>query len=166
MNNKSRLSGLLPVGIGIVAAASLVWWLAGGSEESPSLRLPGSDRGPDNDPGTNGNAVLAGRLLRGEGQPANLPGAWPGFRGTDRDGISKESAHLSQAWPAGNPRQIWAGDVGEGYAGASVLNGRVYLIDYDREHKQDALRCLSLADGREIWRFAYPVNIKRNHGVT
>jgi len=42
----------------------------------------------------------------------------------------------------------------------------VYLIDYDRENKQDALRCLSLADGREIWRFAYPVNVKRFHGMS
>jgi outer membrane protein assembly factor BamB len=39
-------------------------------------------------------------------------------------------------------------------------------MDYDREHKQDALRCLSLADGREIWRFAYPVSVKRNHGMS
>jgi outer membrane protein assembly factor BamB len=56
--------------------------------------------------------------------------------------------------------------VGDGYAGAVVLNGRVYLMDYDREKKQDALRCLSLADGREIWRYAYPVPVKRNHGMS
>ncbi|HWQ92931.1 MAG TPA: PQQ-binding-like beta-propeller repeat protein, partial [Clostridia bacterium] len=56
--------------------------------------------------------------------------------------------------------------LGEGYAGAAVLNGRVYLMDYDQEKKQDALRCLSLADGQEIWRFAYPVAVKRNHGMS
>src|SRR5258708_31398390 len=39
-------------------------------------------------------------------------------------------------------------------------------MDYDRDKKQDALRCLSLADGREIWRFAYPVSVKRNHGMS
>jgi outer membrane protein assembly factor BamB len=39
-------------------------------------------------------------------------------------------------------------------------------MDYDREGKADALRCLSLADGNEIWRFTYPVGIKRNHGMT
>jgi outer membrane protein assembly factor BamB len=61
---------------------------------------------------------------------------------------------------------MWAVDVGEGYAGAAVRNGRVYVMDYDREKKQDALRCLSLDDGREIWRFAYNVSIKRNHGVS
>ena len=50
--------------------------------------------------------------------------------------------------------------------GAAVRNGHVYLLDYDRDHKQSALRCLSLADGTEIWRFAYPLVIKRNHGMT
>ena len=39
-------------------------------------------------------------------------------------------------------------------------------MDYDREHRQDALRCLSLADGQEIWRYAYPVAVKRNHGMS
>jgi len=39
-------------------------------------------------------------------------------------------------------------------------------MDYDREKKQDALRCLSLDNGHEIWRFTYPVNVKRNHGMS
>ncbi|MEK7707971.1 MAG: PQQ-binding-like beta-propeller repeat protein, partial [Verrucomicrobiota bacterium] len=63
-------------------------------------------------------------------------------------------------------RELWSLDVGEGYAGVAVRNGRVYLLDYDRDAKQSALRCLSLADGKEIWRFAYPLTIKRNHGMT
>jgi outer membrane protein assembly factor BamB len=61
---------------------------------------------------------------------------------------------------------LWSVEVGEGYAGPAVHKGRVYLMDYDREKKQDALRCLSLADGREIWRFAYSVPVKRNHGMS
>lgn len=47
-----------------------------------------------------------------------------------------------------------------------MRDGRVYLLDYDRDAKQSALRCLSLADGKEIWRFGYPLTIKRNHGMT
>ena len=30
----------------------------------------------------------------------------------------------------------------------------------------DVMRCISLADGTEIWRFAYPVKVKRNHGMS
>jgi outer membrane protein assembly factor BamB len=61
---------------------------------------------------------------------------------------------------------LWSIEVGEGYAGPAVLDGRVYLMDYDREKRQDALRCLSLADGQEVWRFGYPLLVKRNHGMS
>src|SRR5262249_42418924 len=112
------------------------------------------------------NAVLAGKLIKGDGQPGNLAGAWPQFRGANRDGISTESSTLMRSWGAGEPRELWALELGEGYAGATVLKGRVYVMDYDRLNRQDALRCLSLADGREIWRYAYPVGVKRNHGMS
>ena len=56
--------------------------------------------------------------------------------------------------------------MGEGYAGAAIRSGRVYVLDYDQENHADALRCLSLADGQEIWRYTYPVKVKRNHGMS
>jgi outer membrane protein assembly factor BamB len=61
---------------------------------------------------------------------------------------------------------LWAVDLGEGHAGAAVLGGRVYLLDYDERTESDLLRCLSLADGREIWRRWYRTGAKRNHGVS
>jgi outer membrane protein assembly factor BamB len=91
---------------------------------------------------------------------------WPQFRGPNRNGISEENVRLNRTWSAAGPRQLWAVELGEGYAGPAVRDGRVYLMDYDREKKQDALRCLSLADGQEIWRYAYPVPVKRNHGMS
>jgi outer membrane protein assembly factor BamB len=42
----------------------------------------------------------------------------------------------------------------------------LYLTDYDHTGQADALRCLSLADGQEIWRYTYPVKVKRNHGMS
>jgi len=39
-------------------------------------------------------------------------------------------------------------------------------MDYDYDKRQNALRCLSLADGGEIWRYAYSLPVKRNHGMT
>jgi len=41
-----------------------------------------------------------------------------------------------------------------------------YILDYDQAKLADALRCMSLADGKEIWRFSYPVKTKRNHGMS
>ena len=57
-------------------------------------------------------------------------------------------------------------ECGDGYAGVAVEQGRVYLMDYDKDKKQNALRCLSLANGGEIWRYAYNLTVKQNHGMT
>jgi outer membrane protein assembly factor BamB len=152
--------------ISLVAIVVIVVWFLRGSEKPLSLRVPGTDQAPGSEVGGGGNAVLAGKLTPGEGLAASLPGTWNQFRGPNRDGISPDSPALSHSWQPGDPREIWGVDVGEGYAGAAIAKGRVYLMDYDREKRQDALRCLSLADGRELWRFSYPVSVKRNHGMT
>jgi outer membrane protein assembly factor BamB len=157
---------LVPGGLAALALAVFLVWFWRGSEKPLDLRVPGTDHAPGSELGAGGNVVLAGKLARGDGQPADLPGAWPQFRGTNYDGINREPTPLARSWQAGEPRELWGIDVGEGYAGAAVLKGRVYLMDYDRDKKQDALRCLSLADGREIWRFTYPVAVKRNHGMS
>jgi outer membrane protein assembly factor BamB len=105
-------------------------------------------------------------LTRSGAVAADLPGEWPCFRGARRDAISDDGTALAEAWPADGPKALWSVDAGEGYAGAAVSGGRVYLMDYDQEARRDALRCLSLADGGEIWRFSYPVEVKRNHGMS
>jgi outer membrane protein assembly factor BamB len=109
---------------------------------------------------------LTGTVVTGDGVPSDLPGAWPRFRGPRLDNISTEPVRLARSWAAAGPPQLWALDVGEGHAGAAVDRGRVYVLDYDREAQADALRCLSLDDGSEIWRYSYPVKIKRNHGMS
>ena len=109
---------------------------------------------------------IAGTLVKSDGVPADLPGAWPRFRGPNFDAVSAEKVTLAKAWPAEGPRVLWSVDVGEGYAGAAVLEGRVYLLDFDQDKQADVVRCLSLNDGKEIWRYSYPVKIKRFHGMS
>lgn len=149
------------------AVCALAVWLLRNPVGHLEPRVPGRDRAPAAAEGAGGsNPVLAGKLTPGPGQPAALPGAWPGFRGAAGSGSATPEVRLARSWGAGGPREWWGIDVGEGYAGPAVFEGRVYLMDYDGEKKQDALRCLSLADGREIWRFAYPLSVKRNHGMS
>ena len=47
-----------------------------------------------------------------------------------------------------------------------MINGRVYLLDYNEESRMDLLRCFSLSSGKELWQRGYPINIKRNHGMS
>ena len=157
---------LVPAALALAALTALALWLAHGPAKPLPLRIPGTDQAPGGEGGAGANPVLAGKLIPADGQPADLPGAWPQFRGPNRDGISTESLPLARSWQPTPPRELWSVDVGDGYAGPAIRHGRVYLMDYDSDHKQDALRCLSLADGRELWRFTYPVPVKRNHGMS
>ena len=106
---------------------------------------------------------LSGKLIAGAGSPLAQPSAWawPRFRGPNGDGIGVDNVTIGEKWTP-----LWTVDLGEGYAGAVVRDGRVYVLDYDQKNFADAMRCLSLGDGREIWRFSYPVRVKRNHGMS
>jgi outer membrane protein assembly factor BamB len=156
---------LLPVLFGCIALAVILIWALRGADKPLQLRLPGADDSPVAADRSAGNPVLLGTVVAGVGTASELDGSWPQFRGVARDGIAPAS-NFATRWPGGRPPELWSAEVGEGYAGPAIAGGRVFLMDYDRKAKKDALRCLSLADGREIWRFTYPVNIKRNHGMT
>ncbi len=156
---------LLPALTSLVGIALVLVWLAMDLGEDVAARVPGTDR-------TAGQAQApadepwSGKLETSDGTAADLPGAWPQFRGPARDGISRETVRLARQWGPQGPPVLWSLEVGEGYAAPAIRNGRVYLLDYDRPNQADALRCLSLADGREIWRYSYPVKVKRNHGMS
>ncbi|MCL2006385.1 MAG: PQQ-binding-like beta-propeller repeat protein [Planctomycetaceae bacterium] len=110
---------------------------------------------------------VEGTLTPGTGTPSQILTTWSQFRGDYRDAISTEMISLRRNWTDENPPPtLWGLPLGEGYAGFAVRNGRVYIKDYDEENQRDALRCLSLDNGEEIWRFSYPVAIKRNHGMS
>jgi outer membrane protein assembly factor BamB len=163
--NWKPLGPLLPIAVALLGIVALALWWTARSEYGLKLRIPGTDAAPGGETGGT-NPVLAGKLIPGPGQPSELPGTWPQFRGPNRDGMATRVAGLARDWKATPPRELWGLDVGEGYAGVAVYSGRVYLLDYDRDAKQSALRCLSLADGKELWRYTYPLTIKRNHGMT
>ncbi len=124
-------------------------------------RQPGMDRISAAGQADQSSPFLSGKFIVGTGSPAALPGSWPRFRGPNGNGIAADAATIGQKWTP-----LWTVDLGEGYAGAAVRDGRVYVLDYDQKNLADALRCLSLADGKEIWRFSYPVKVKRNHGMS
>jgi outer membrane protein assembly factor BamB len=90
---------------------------------------------------------------------------WPQFRGPERDNISAETG-LLRSWPSQGPKVLWRISVCEGYAGAAIRDGRVYVNDYIAERKEHLVRCLSLADGKDLWQWSYPVEVRPNHGIT
>ena len=107
-----------------------------------------------------------GEFKAGDGKPVDLPGSWPHFRGTNYDAVSPESTPLAREWPKEGPKVLWTVAMGLGYAGPAVARGRVYVLDYDEAKRADTLRCLSLADGQEIWRRGYGIPIESVHGFS
>ncbi|MFB0552593.1 MAG: PQQ-binding-like beta-propeller repeat protein [Phycisphaerae bacterium] len=162
---ESTIVKTIPVGLAIIGVVLLYVWLSADAAIDLTERVPidqGITKSLDED-----GVDLRGQFVQFDGVPADLPGAWPRFRGPNLDAISSdENVTLARAWPANGPKVHWSIDVGEGYAGAAVLAGRVYVLDYDREKQADTIRCLSLADGKEIWRYSYSVKVKRNHGMS
>jgi len=90
---------------------------------------------------------------------------WPQFRGPNRDGISKETG-LMREWPAGGPKVLWSIEVGQGYASPAIVDGRVYFNDYDSAANEWLVRCLTLDEGKELWRFKEKRRIRPNHAIT
>jgi outer membrane protein assembly factor BamB len=61
---------------------------------------------------------------------------------------------------------LWSTEVCEGYAAAAVYKDRVYFNDYDRQAKEWHVRCVTLNEGTELWRFRDKKRIRPNHGIT
>ena len=139
--------------------------LADGRSAGVSLRLPIVENSTESAADA---APFTGELTTSDGQPSELPGAWPGFRGSNLNAVATVDLPrpLDRQWSEGQPKVLWDVELGEGYAGAAVADGRVYVLDYDQAKQGDAIRCLSLDDGREIWRYFYPVKTKRYHGMS
>ncbi|MGD0581678.1 MAG: PQQ-binding-like beta-propeller repeat protein [Bacteroidales bacterium] len=141
------------------------WWILAVPSYNTPYRVPGMDNRPPIKPISDSvnigeNFDSLGKMDKAE------PGNWPHFRGPDFDNISKDPTPLSEAWDTTGPAVVWKTTLGEGYSGPVVLNGRVYILDYNEKRKADMLRCFSLASGSEIWRRWYRVEMKRNHGYS
>jgi len=164
---RSVVADIVPMAFVVAGVICLMYvWLSADAAVDVQERLPGGDNRPAGIAGSDAPVKLVGTLVALDGVPADLPGAWPRFRGPNYDGVSREATSLQRQWPEDGPKVLWSIEVGEGYAGAAVLNGRVYLLDYDRANEADVVRCLSLDDGRDIWQYSYPVKIKRWHGMS
>jgi outer membrane protein assembly factor BamB len=136
--------------------AAVLWWRTGVA--SVTARIPGADHPPGL---ANMRTIdMAGQVITGTGKPGEGTGEWAQFRGTGT-GRSTETGLLKDPAQA---KILWTVDLGEGYAGPVVRKGCVYILDYS--DSADVLRCLSTETGQEIWRHAYKVDTKRNHGMS
>jgi outer membrane protein assembly factor BamB len=152
----------------ITAVTLFVLWYNATPPIKVSISRPGADNTPNSGIRENTVKVHIGEFFRKfPAVPVQSSPNWPRFRGEDSDNIVKNSSILAEHWLRGEPEILWSIKLlGEGHAAPAVYNGRVYLLDYNEKERADTLRCLSLANGKEIWRRWYHVKAKRNHGIS
>jgi outer membrane protein assembly factor BamB len=78
---------------------------------------------------------------------------WPQYLGPNRNGISDQKGIL-RSWPQKGPDVQWTVNLGIGFGGPVVKEGKVYLLDRD-DKVGDKLRCFDLSNGKELWSFSY-----------
>ncbi len=80
-------------------------------------------------------------------------GDWPQILGPDRDGIARDE-ELADAWPADGPPVVWEREVGSGYAGAAISEGKLVL--FHRMGNQEVVEMLDAATGDSVWQKSHP----------
>jgi len=164
---RTALAWIAPVAVGVAGVLVLGAWLEVRPGVPISLRLPTRQELEALEAKAEKPVDLTGFFQQGEGEPSDIGASWPQFRGPRRDGVIRAEVALRSDFSAEDPPpELWRVEMGQGYAGAAVHAGRVYVLDYDEELRADVLRCLSLDDGREIWHRGYHVDISRQHGVS
>lgn len=89
-------------------------------------------------------------------------GAWPQWRGPNRDGVSKETGLLSE-WPAEGPPLVWkAKGAGRGYSSMAIANGRLFTMGL-RENGEYVI-AFDVKTGKELWATANGKAFRNDRG--
>ncbi len=84
--------------------------------------------------------LLMGRLFAGD---------WPQWRGPDRTDVSSETGLLKE-WPSAGPKRLWLNEnVGLGYSGYSIVQGKLFTMG--ARESDEFLLCLDAVSGKELW---------------
>jgi outer membrane protein assembly factor BamB len=82
---------------------------------------------------------------------------WPRWGGPRGDG-TWQGPRLPDTWPAGGLHTKWKRDLGGGYGGVTVVNGRGYVMDRQTEPREvERVVCFDLDTGTSLWTHEYAV---------
>lgn len=90
-------------------------------------------------------------------------GAWPNFRGPNRDGISTDTG-LLESWPEGGPEKLWVYEnAGMGYSGFSVSDGKLYTMGTRGEDL--TVIAVDASTGKEVWSTAIAIDDQKGYSA-
>jgi len=94
--------------------------------------------------------------------PSPLPASdWPQILGPDRNG-AYTGTDLAATWPAGGPKTIWKMQIGDGFSGPAVADGKVIL--FHRIGNNEVVQALDAESGRPLWKHEYPTAYRDDFG--
>lgn len=93
---------------------------------------------------------------------------WPGWMGSDRDGVYRETGIIDEI-PESGLKVKWRKPISGGYAGPAVADGRVFLFDYQLTSGEavndpgkrpdltgkERLVVFGASSGRQLWEYSY-----------
>ena len=139
----------ITVGVALLWAALLLAWHLYDPYKGLSAQEPGADNRPAGTTRKADDVVIGEFFMKyDEPLPKGFTGAWNGFRGAERNNIVNSDDRI--ATDADYP-VLWQIETGEGHAAPAIYKGLAYFLDYDETLSSDALRCVSLETGKEIW---------------
>jgi len=76
---------------------------------------------------------------------------WHHYRGPEQDGSTQEKIGTM---PSGGPRELWRAQLGTGLSSVTVAGGKVFSAGY--QDGKEVLVCLDAANGKTLWKQAWP----------
>jgi outer membrane protein assembly factor BamB len=86
---------------------------------------------------------------------------WPQILGPERNGVYRGPA-LAETWGPQGPRVVWRKQVGAGFAGPVVVQGRVIL--FHRVGNEEVVESLDARTGNTQWRYTYATSYRDDFG--
>jgi outer membrane protein assembly factor BamB len=84
---------------------------------------------------------------------------WPQFGGPTRDFQIADAPPLASSWPPDGPKKLWSRDLGPGFSGIAVNNGRLFTMFNRGSHGssglEEVITALDQATGKTIWEYSY-----------
>lgn len=90
-----------------------------------------------------------------------LASDWPQFLGPNRNG-TYSGTNLAESWPKEGPPILWQKQVGQGFSGPVVADGRLIILH--RLQDRETVECFDALTGKQLWSHDYPTGYRDDFG--